>query len=317
MRLKSDLILLFVAAVWGSGFVAQRLAAGQMDTFYFNGGRFLLAALFLLVPALLQKQGDLALGRKQAPWMILAGVLLFAAAGLQQAGLVTTTIGNASFITGLYVVLVPLILFLFLKERITWLSWVAVVVAAVGVGLLSLQGEFRLAPGDTLELIGAVIWALHVILVGRLSSRGVDFLWFSVIQFITCGILSLLLAFVLVPDGFPAMVASWPAVLYSAAIPIGMGFSLQIVGQKHAPAVDAAIILSTEAVFGTLFGFLFLRETLAPQQMLGCLLLFIATLLAQFQPGEKRELSPVPSVPSGTSALQVDQKAVQPDNVPE
>ena len=193
----------------------------------------------------------------------MAGGLLFAAAGLQQAGLVTTTIGNASFITGLYVVLVPMILLVFLRQPVSWLSWIAVALAVAGVAFLSLQGELRLTSGDALELIGALLWALHVILVGRLAGQGVDVLWFSVIQFATCGLLNLALAFGMDPHGVQNMLPSWPVIVYSALIPIGMGFTLQIAGQRNAPPVDAAIILSMEAVFGTFFGYLFLNELLS------------------------------------------------------
>jgi drug/metabolite transporter (DMT)-like permease len=280
MRWKSDLILLFVAAIWGSGFVAQRLATEQLGTFYFNGGRFLLAALILLPFTRLRWRGD----RKQIPWMLLAGVFLFAAAGFQQAGLVTTSISNASFITGLYVVLVPLILFFFFRKQVYWLSWVAVAVAVLGVMLLSLQGEFRLAPGDGLELMGAFLWALHVILVGRLAMMGVDIIWFAVIQFAACGLLNLLLAAGIDPQGSQSMISSWPVIVYSAILPIGLGFTLQIVGQKHAPSIDAAIILSTEAVFGTLFGYLFLNELLSVRQLFGCVLILAAIILSQLRP---------------------------------
>jgi drug/metabolite transporter (DMT)-like permease len=292
MRWKSDLTLLFVAALWGSGFVAQRLATTQLSTSYFNGGRFVLAALLLLILALLQR-GKPNVTRAELPWMFLTGTLLFAAAWLQQAGLETTTIGNASFITGLYVVLVPLILFFFLKRHVSWLSWVAVFLAALGVMLLSLQDKFRLAPGDALELAGAVLWALHVILVGRLASRGANVLWFSTIQFATCGVLNFLLAFGLDPHGAGSLIAAWPVVVYSGILPIGMGFSLQIASQKHAPAVDAAIILSMEAVFGTLFGYLFLHEMLSLRQLFGCALLLAAMILAQLLPGESAKEQPV------------------------
>jgi len=284
MRWKADLILLFVAAIWGSGFVAQRLATTQLGTLYFNGGRFLLAALILLLFTGFRRGFDRQIPRAQLPWMILAGGLLFAAAGLQQAGLVTTTISNASFITGLYVVLVPLILFLVWKKRISWLSWVAVLMAVFGVMLLSLQSELRLASGDALVLVGAVMWALHVILVGRLASQGADVLWFSVIQFTTCGLLNFALAFGLDPQGVGSLFSSWAVVAYSAVLPIGLGFSLQIAGQKHAPAVDAAIILSTEAVFGTLFGYLFLNELLTARQLVGCLLILTAIIVSQLKP---------------------------------
>jgi drug/metabolite transporter (DMT)-like permease len=161
--------------------------------------------------------------------------------------------------------------------------------------LLSLQGEFRLAKGDTLEMIGAVLWALHVIMVGRLASQGANVLWFSAIQFATCGLLNFLLAVGLDPQGIGSMIVSWPVIVYSGIIPIGMGFSLQIAGQKHAPAVDAAIILSMEAVFGTLFGYLFLHELLSPRQLLGCALLLVAMILAQLGPEPKAEKTVVVS----------------------
>jgi drug/metabolite transporter (DMT)-like permease len=281
MRLKSDLILLFVAAVWGSGFVAQRFAAThELGVFFFNGGRFLLGGVILLPLARFKLKVD----RKTLPLLMLAGVLLFVASGLQQWGLQTTTVGNASFITGLYVVLVPLMLGLILKTRLSWISWAAALLAAVGIFLLSVTDEFRLTPGDVLELVGALFWALHVILVDRLVKR-VDVLHFSIIQFITCGVLNLLAGFILDPVGMHGFSIAWQAVLYSGAIVVGVGFTLQGVGQKHAPPVDAAIILSMEAVFGGIFGVLLLSEVLIFRQILGCGLILAAMLLAQVKIG--------------------------------
>jgi drug/metabolite transporter (DMT)-like permease len=288
MRLKSDLTLLFVAAIWGSGFVAQRLATTQLSTEYYNGGRFLLAALVLLAVALPQRKKP-QVTRAEMPWMALAGVFLFAAAWLQQAGLVTTSIGNASFITGLYVVFVPLILLVVWKKNVSWFSWVAVFLAALGVMLLSLQGEFHLARGDALVLAGAVLWACHIILVGRLAGQGASVLWFSIIQFTTCGLISLVIAISLDPAGISSLASSWQVVVYSGILPICLGFTLQIAGQKHAPAVDAAIILSMEAVFATVFGYLFLQEMLSPRQLFGCALLLAAMILAQLHPAERVE----------------------------
>lgn len=294
MRLKSDLILLFVAAIWGSGFVAQRFAAAYLGPFYFNGGRFLLGALLLLPLTRMRWKME----RRLLPWTILAGGLLFAASGFQQAGLATTTIGNASFITGLYVVLVPIIVFVAWRKRISWLSWAAALLAGAGAALLSLQGEFRLAPGDVLEFFGAIIWALHVILVGKLADKGVDVLWFAIVQFAVCGVLSLVVAFGLDPQGVVGFTLTWQAVLFSALLPVGLGFTLQAAGQKGAPAVDAAIILSMEAVFGTLFGYLFLQEMLTLQQLVGCLLILAAMVLAQAKQGpDMKEGQPDPARP--------------------
>ncbi len=294
MRWKSDLTLLLVAAVWGTGFVAQRLATTQLSTLYYNAGRFLVAALAVFILARLQNPGSGSGPRRvfappytrRLPWMALAGLLLFAAAGLQQAGLMTTSIGNASFITGLYVVLVPLILRVVWRQRVSWLSWAAVGVAVLGVMLLSLQGALRLSPGDLLELAGALVWAMHIILVGRLAGQGVNVLALSAVQFVTCGALNLAFALALEPQGLGSLAAAWPVVLYSALLPIGLGFTLQIAGQKHAPPVDAAIILSMEAVFATLFGFLFLQEILTSQQLFGCVLILAAMILSQLKGGE-------------------------------
>ncbi len=290
-RMKSDLTLLLTAAVWGSGFVAQRFAAQYLNPFYFNGARFLFAALLLLPLTRLRWK----VTRRQLPWIVLTGTLLYAGSALQQAGLATTSISNASFITGLYVVLVPMVLFLVWKKRLSWTSWIAALVAGVGVALLSLQGELRLSPGDLLELIGAFVWAFHVIMVGRLADDGVDVAWFAVLQFAVCGGLGMATGLILEPAGVAAFAITWQAVLYSALFPVGMGFTLQMVGQKGAPTVDAAIILSMEAVFGALFGWLLMSESLSLQQLGGCGLILAAMLLAQFSPQKKVEIALQPT----------------------
>ena len=298
MRLKADLTLLLAAFVWGSGFVAQRYAATRIDTFSFNGWRFLIAALLIYAVTRVLKHGkngrqSAPIPRSQIPWMILAGTLLFSAAGLQQAGLATTTISNASFFTGLYVVLVPLILSLVWRHAISRFTWAAVGFALIGVMLLSLQGEIKLVTGDALELASAVMWSLQIILVGWLASKGTDVLRFSIVQFATCGALNLALAAGLHGSGVFALQSTWPAVVYSALFPIAMGFSLQIAGQRHAPPVDASLIMSTEAVFGTMFGYFILGELLTPQQFFGCALIMAAMVLAQIKPGKALDLEPI------------------------
>lgn len=278
MRLKADLTLFFVALIWGSGFVAQRLAAANhLGAFLFNGGRFFLGALILLpfaLPRWTLKLADL-------PWVGLAGVLLFGGGWLQQAGMQYTSAANAGFITGLYVVLVPILLALFWRQKVRLFSWIAAALAVFGIWLLSAQGKFRLAPGDSLELIGSLLWAFHVILVGRLSRR-MDVLPFSVSQFLVCGILNLSVGALFELPSLRALPLIWPSILYSACFPIALGFTLQVVGQKHAPATDAAILLSMEAVFAAFFGFAWLGEGLSTGQVVGCALMLAAMLLAQF-----------------------------------
>jgi drug/metabolite transporter (DMT)-like permease len=279
MRLKADLTLLLVAAVWGSGFVAQRTAALSLSALYFNGARFLLAGILLLALTRFQ----LKIPQKNWWKVILVGMLLFGGAWLQQAGLETTAIGNASFITGLYVVLVPIILSLFARHRIHWIIWTAAFLAVIGIGLLSLTGSFKLSPGDSLELAGAFLWALHIILMGRFS-REMEILQLSTGQFMVCGLVNLVLAVGIDPQGASGFAASWQPVIYSSLFPICLGFTLQAVGQRHAPPADSAIILSLEAVFGALFGYLLLHERLNVQQLVGCALMLAAMVLSQVKP---------------------------------
>ena len=287
-RWHADFILLMVALIWGSAFAVQRVAGRTMDPFTFNGLRFLLGGvLILLFSRLVKKNRDIPRvvphGDIKELWryIVLAGGLLFGAGGLQQAGLETTTAGNAGFITSLYVVIVPIFLALFWKQRMYWTVWAAAGLAAMGSLLLSTGGALRLAPGDMLELMGAVFWALHVILVGR-AMRKHDVLSFSAGQYLVAGVLNLV-ASLLTRQSWEGVGVAWWTVIYIGALSTAIGYTLQVVGQKIAPAVDAAILLSMEAVFAALTGFLFLDEGLAPVQILGCAIILGAILLAQIR----------------------------------
>jgi drug/metabolite transporter (DMT)-like permease len=279
LRFQSDIILFVTALVWGSGFIAQRVVANTLSVFQFNGLRFLIGALLLLP---ITRPWSIRLERKQVPWIALAGFLLFAGSGLQQWGLEYTTAGNAGFITGLYVVLVPIILSLSGRHRIPPITWLAAGLATVGVFLLSSSGALRLAAGDAIVLAGAFLWALHVIVVGRMSQR-MDVLQFTIGQFFVCGVLNGLTAFTISPVPLSPIDGWLFPVLYSAVVPITGGFSLQAFGQRHAHTADAALILSLESVFAALFGYLLLGEQLQPIQILGCGLIMIAILLAQLR----------------------------------
>jgi drug/metabolite transporter (DMT)-like permease len=284
MRIKADLTLLFVAFIWGTAFVAQRIA-GQMGSVYlFNGARYLLASLVVLVFALNTRHGKtfiLSSTPHQYRWMFVAGLFLFLGSAMQQAGLVYTTAGNAGFITSLYVVLVPILLFLFWGERFHWLSILTVGVAVVGVFLLSTGGQFQIQKGDLLEMAGALFWSFHVIILGKYASR-FEALSFSVGQLLVCGLLSLGAGLIIEPmmtfNG-----ALFFAVAFTAIFSLGLCYTLQVWAQKFTPPTDAALILSLESVFAVLAGWLVLGETLAGIQILGCVLIFSAVLLSQFK----------------------------------
>ncbi len=276
MRLKADLVMFVIAIIWGSAFVAQRLA-GQLGSVYlFNGVRYLLAGLVVLPFA--GKNVFFSFSRAQWKWMLIAGFLLFIAAALQQAGIRYTTAGNAGFMTSLYVVLVPMLVFLGWKEKPHWISVLAVVLAGAGAFLLSTGGQFEVHIGDALELLGALFWALHVTLLGKFASR-FEPISFSVGQLLVCGAFNLVLGlFVETP------VFTWPlagAALYTAVFSLGLCYTLQVWAQRHTPPADAALILGLESVFAVLSGWLLLGEVLAGIQILGCLLIFIAVGLSQ------------------------------------
>lgn len=201
---------------------------------------------------------------------------------LQQVGLLFTSVTNSGFITGLYVIMVPL-LGLLVGQRAGTGTWLGAGLAVLGMALLSLGADFRIASGDWLQLAGAVVWGVHVLLVGALASRH-DPLRIAFLQFLTCALLSLLLAVLLEEIDVAAILRAGPAILYGGVIAVGIGFTLQVVAQKHAIASHAAIILSLEAVFAALAGALLLDESLPARGYLGAALMLAGMLVAQLWP---------------------------------
>jgi drug/metabolite transporter (DMT)-like permease len=283
MRLRADLTLLFVTILWGSAFAVMRVAAGHGSIFYLNGLRFILGAVLLLPFARLRT----AFKRDGLVYVGLAGFALYVAIGLQQAGLVTTTAGNAGFITSLYVVVVPLLMWMFWKDRPHPITWVAVLLAITGGYLLSTGGNFQARAGDGLVLIGSFFWAIHVVIVGRVQGR-MPALAFALGQFVVCGLLSLITGLFFEHPARTDLLALIPAIVYTGIFSIAIGFTLQVVAQKHTPANDAALIMSMESVFAVFFGWMFLRENLEPVQIAGCILILAAILLVQARNGKMR-----------------------------
>jgi drug/metabolite transporter (DMT)-like permease len=195
--------------------------------------------------------------------------------------MVYTTAGNAGFITGLYVVLVPFALYFIWREKPHWMSIVAVVLAGVGAFLLSTGGRFEVKPGDALELVGALFWTFHVIVLGKYASR-FEAMTFSAGQLIVCGLLNLAVGVVAEPMmKFSGQLMF--AIAYTAFFSLGLCYTLQVWAQRHTPPADAALILSLESVFAVLSGWLVLHEKLISIQVLGCILIFIAVILSQFK----------------------------------
>jgi drug/metabolite transporter (DMT)-like permease len=287
-NLQSDLVLSFAAVIWGFAFVAQRVGMQYVGPFLFNGVRFALGA-FSLIPLLYMRSRDAQ--EREDPTRtdllggILAGMVLFAGASLQQVGLVYTTAGKAGFITGLYVVIVP-ILGSFLGQRIRLASWAGAVIAAVGLYLLSVDEDLRISFGDLLEIGGAFFWAVHVLIIGWLSPK-VSSLRVCVFQSMTCSVLSLATGVLIEEIAFGALMGAAVPILYGGFFSVGVAYTLQVVGQKKAPPAHAAIILSLETVFAALGGRLILGETLPLRGVFGCALMFSAMIVSQMHTFKK------------------------------
>ena len=284
MRLKADITLFMVALIWGSAFVAQRVAAQHMGFFYFNALRFLLGGILLLPLAfrLRPASPNFQTTRKSLIRLtIIAGVVLFCASAFQQAGIRYTTAGNAGFITGLYVVVVPFLLWVFLRQQVSGRIWTAALLAVMGVMLLSTGGELHFAPGDILELFGAFLWALHVILIDRAVQR-IPIFVFAAGQYLTAAVLNLGFGIVLEYESWTIQPSAAWTILYTGVFSIALGYTLQAIAQRHAPPSDAALILSMEAVFAAIAGYWFLGEILDPIQILGCGFVLGAIFLSQW-----------------------------------
>ena len=276
-RLVSDSYLLLAAIIWGGGFVAQRMASFHLGFNAFNGIRFLLGGLVLLFFVFRRFRKS----RGGMGWVLLAGGVLFAASSLQQIGIGTTSASTAGFITGTYVVLVPILLAVFWRQRTPLATWIAALVALAGTYLLSTGGLVLIpSSGSLILLAGSAVWALHVIVVG-LAVNKMDVFVFSVGQFLVCGAIHLVMSMFIEPVSIPALRASWLPLLYAALLSVALGFTFQAIGQKKAPSADAALILSLEAVFAAITGALFLNESLNLVQVIGCVIILAAILFAQ------------------------------------
>jgi drug/metabolite transporter (DMT)-like permease len=293
-HIQADLLLLLVACVWGFGFVAQRAGMEYLGPYTFNGIRFLLGAVCLF-PLTLLKKNSHEEGRGQGMKLIpplqaglLAGMFLFAGATLQQLGLQYTTAGKAGFITGLYVVLVPVI-GLFFGQRTHLGTWLGGFLAVTGLYFLSIEGDWGISYGDLLEVAGAFFWACHVLLLSYLSPR-TNSLKLAMFQFFLCGAMSLVVGFVLENIHVVHIIQAWVPLFYGGVISVATGYTLQVVVQKKAHPAHAAILLSLESAFAALGGWLLLAETLSLRAFLGCVLMLMGMIASQLWPSENKDI---------------------------
>jgi drug/metabolite transporter (DMT)-like permease len=286
--LKADGLLLLTALIWGAAFVAQRVGMDHMGPLTFNAVRFALGSAALLpLIAFLDKKRTVA----PPPFStllkggVLMGLALFLGAWLQQFGLCYTTAGKAGFITGLYVVFVPLIGIL-LGQRYGTGTWAGAGLAIAGMYLLSVTESFSMDKGDALVLMSAFFWGIHVLLVGRLTQgiKTVDAVRLAAIQFATCSVISFAGAAATEDITLAGLRDGLIPILYGGLMSVGVAYTLQVVAQRDARPAPAAIILSLEAVFAALTGWLMLGEILTTQAVIGCALMLCGMIWSQARP---------------------------------
>lgn len=284
-KYSADLLLLLAAVIWGFAFVAQRAGMEFVGPFTFNAVRFALGGIFLY-PVLLifkrnivptQKVTALSWPQKHGAWML--GLLLFAGASLQQVGITTTTAGNAGFITGFYVIIVP-VLGIFWGQRTAVTLWIGAIAALAGLYLLSVKGDLTISYGDLIVLVGAFFWAGHVQFTGYLSPK-LNVIKLAQYQFLVCSALSFIVAFIFEEITIKGILDAAIPILYGGLLSVGIAYTLQVVAQKNAHPAHSALILSSEAIFAVLGGWWILNEEVTLRTVAGCGLMMAGMLLAK------------------------------------
>ena len=284
-RIRANLLLLLTGAVWGMGFVAQSTAMSGVGPWTYTAARFLLATLTLLPFALWEwRRASRPLPPRDVAGFALCGAMLFAGTILQQLGILTTSVTSSGFLTGLYVVMTPAVALLLLRRRVHWVVWPAAAVALFGL-LLAGGGRLEaIGAGDRLTIVGAAGFAFQIVLVGVFATASGRPLTLSCVQFATVALLAGIgTPFFETPET-SGLLSVWAHVVYGGCISAGLAFTLQTVGQRWTTAPQAAIFLSSEAVFAALFGALLLGERMAPVGYLGCVMILASMLAVELVP---------------------------------
>lgn len=286
--LRSDILLLLTSAIWGFAFVAQLKGMDFIGPYLYNGIRFLIGSVSL-IPLIffLQKRAVRILPKKPLkgeglPFIpgLVAGTILFTGASLQQVGLQYTTAGKAGFITGLYVVIVPL-MGLVLRKNTGRPTWIGAILAVFGLYFITITGRFYIGKGDLLVLFSSFFFAAHVLAIDNFAKK-FNTLILSSLQFAVCGILSLIAAFLVESIDISAIQDALLPVLYGGLGSVGIAYTLQVVAQKNAPPSHSAIIMSLESVFAVLGGMIFLSEGMSLRGYLGCILMLAGMFTSQW-----------------------------------
>ena len=288
-RARSNLLLLVVALIWGSAFVAQAIAARTLGSLTFTGLRFALGAAIVAPFAWREWHMLRARGRQSRPrdWAHIAGLgtLLFLGAAMQQIGMLTTSVTNAGFLTALYIPLVPVLGWIVSRHAPHWTTWLAAAGCVAGSWLLTgggSVGAFR--TGDWWVIASSLPWAVHVMLVGRAANRLHGAMLVACGQFVACSVLALAIGLPTEPLTAQGLWQALGAIAYTGVLSVGVGFTLQVVAQRHTRPADSAIVLSSETVFAAASGALFMGDRIGGTGLAGCALILACVLMVQLQP---------------------------------
>ena len=288
-RLQANAVLLLAAMIWGSAFVGQVWGMASVGPLSFTALRFALGALVVAPLAWWEwralRAAGTTPGRRHLAWIALLGSLLCAGVLMQQIGLMSTSVTHAGFLTALYVPLVPLLAWLLQRQSAHWTVWVAVLCGLAGSFLLTGAGSWHgLSTGDAWIVASALPWSLHVLLIGQAANRLHGAFVLACGQFAVCALLSGAGAMATESLSLAGLQQAAGAILYTGILSVGLGFTLQVIGQRHTPPAQAAIILSSETLFAALFGALLMGDRLGTAGLLGCLLILAGIALVQGLP---------------------------------
>lgn len=286
-RAHANALLLVTSAIWGFAFVAQRVGAGFVGPFSFNAVRFALGALVVAgIAWWLATRRGVAGPRRRRAWRrallpgLLAGVLLAVASNLQQAAMSSVPAGNAAFITGLYMVFVPVIA-AFRGHRSSLPTVLGVASSVIGLYLIAVTDTLGIAPGDLLLIVSAVVWAAQILVIDHFGP-GLSSLRFAAVQFVTCALVSAAGALLFERVPFSGVDQAVVPILYGGVLSVGVAFTLQVVGQRDALATHAALIMAMESVFGAIGGALLLGENMGLRGYLGAALMVTGIVVSQW-----------------------------------
>jgi drug/metabolite transporter (DMT)-like permease len=288
-RARSNLLLLLVALIWGSAFVAQAIAARSLGSLTFTGLRFALGAA--IVAPFAWREWHMLRARKRQPrprdWAHIAGLgtLLFLGAAMQQIGMLTTSVTNAGFLTALYIPLVPVLGWLVSRHAPHWTTWLAAAGCVAGSWLLTGGGSLSaFRTGDWWVIASSLPWAVHVMLVGRAANRLHGAMLVACGQFVACSALALAIGLPTEPLTALGLWQALGAIVYTGVLSVGVGFTLQVVAQRHTRPADSAIVLSSETVFAAASGAVFMGDRIGALGLAGCALILACVLMVQLQP---------------------------------